>query len=76
MATYGKLRETRILGQAGTTWHVQLWKKDYTGDPISMDLEGGTPFLKVVSIVSFTSLSLKNEGGIIKLLLFFFLPRR
>jgi len=40
MATYGKLRETRILGQAGTTWHVQLWKKDYTGDPISMDLEG------------------------------------
>ena len=40
MATYGKLRETRILGQAGTTWYVQLWKKDYTGDPISMDLEG------------------------------------
>ena len=43
---------------------------------VSMGLEEGTPFLKVVSIVPFTSVSLKNEGGIIKLLLFFFLPRR
>lgn len=39
-------------------------------------LGGGTFSLKVVSIVSFTSASLKNEAGIIKLLLFFFLPRR
>ena len=40
MATYGKLRHTTIKGQAGTTWYVQLWKKDYTGSSTDMTLEG------------------------------------
>lgn len=40
MATYGKLRQTNISGQAGTTWYVQLWKKDYTGSSTDMTLEG------------------------------------
>jgi len=41
MATYGRLRDTTILGQAGTTWYVQLWKKDYTGASSEMTLGGG-----------------------------------
>ena len=40
MASYGKLRTTTILGQAGTTWYVQLWKKDYVGDSSSINLGG------------------------------------
>lgn len=40
MATYGKLRETTILGQAGTTWYVELWEKDFTGTTNGMTLEG------------------------------------
>lgn len=40
MATYGKIRNTKILGQAGNTWYVQLWKKSYTGATTSMTLEG------------------------------------
>ena len=40
MATYGKLRHTTIKGQAGTTWYVQLWKKDYTGSSSEMTLNG------------------------------------
>ena len=40
MASYGKLRNTTILGQAGTTWYVQLWKKDYTGDSSEVTLGG------------------------------------
>ena len=42
MASYGKLRTTTILGQAGTTWYVQLWKKDYVGasSPINLGGEG------------------------------------
>lgn len=40
MATYGKLRQTTISGQAGTTWYVQLWKKDYTGSSSEMTLNG------------------------------------
>ena len=40
MATYGKLRSTTISGQAGTTWYVQLWKKDYTGSSSEMTLSG------------------------------------
>jgi len=40
MATYGKLRSTTISGQAGTTWYVQLWKKDYLGSSSEMNLSG------------------------------------
>jgi len=40
MATYGKLRSTTIKGQAGTTWHVQLWKKDYSGLSTDITLQG------------------------------------
>jgi len=40
MATYGKLRSTTISGQAGTTWYVQLWKKDYAGSSSEMTLSG------------------------------------
>lgn len=40
MASYGKLRTTTILGQAGTTWYVQLWKKEYTGASSDMTLSG------------------------------------
>jgi len=40
MATYGKLRTATILGQAGNTWAVQLWKKDYVGGSSIIDLAG------------------------------------
>ena len=40
MASYGKIRETTISGQAGTTWYVELWKKDYTGSVTDLALQG------------------------------------
>ena len=40
MASYGKIRETTIKGLAGTTWYVELWKKDYTGICSDMILSG------------------------------------
>jgi len=40
MATYKQLRSTTISGQAGTTWYVQLWKKDYLGSSSEMTLSG------------------------------------
>tara|TARA_R110000787_G_scaffold54157_1_gene126182 strand:- start:868 stop:4068 length:3201 start_codon:yes stop_codon:yes gene_type:complete len=40
MASYGKIRETTISGQAGTTWYVELWKKDYTGSVTDITLKG------------------------------------
>jgi hypothetical protein len=39
-SSYGVVRRTTILGQAGTTWYVHLYKKDYTGVQKSMDLFG------------------------------------
>jgi len=40
MASYGVIRRTIIKGQAGTTWYVHLYKKDYTGVQVPMDLSG------------------------------------
>jgi len=38
--SYGVIRRTIILGEAGTTWYVNLHKKDYTGTQESMTLFG------------------------------------
>tara|TARA_R110000850_G_scaffold275205_1_gene414104 strand:+ start:3162 stop:6437 length:3276 start_codon:yes stop_codon:yes gene_type:complete len=40
MASYGVIRRTIIKGQAGTTWYVHLYKKDYTGVQVPMELSG------------------------------------
>lgn len=39
-SSYGVIRRTIIKGQAGTTWYVHLYKKDYTGAQLPMDLFG------------------------------------
>ena len=37
---YGKYRHSTIKGQAGTDWYVEVWKKDFTGSSIEMNLSG------------------------------------
>jgi len=37
---YGKYRYSEISGQAGTTWHVEIWKKNYGGSGTEFTLQG------------------------------------
>jgi len=37
---YGKYRESQIKGEAGTTWYVEIWKKNYSGSSTDMNLQG------------------------------------
>ena len=37
---YGKYRDSQIKGQAGTTWYVEIWKKNYSGSSTDMNLQG------------------------------------
>jgi hypothetical protein len=37
---YGKYRDSQIKGEAGTTWYVEIWKKNYSGSSTDMNLQG------------------------------------
>ena len=37
---YSKIKETTILGQAGTTWTIQMWRDNYSGSSSDMKLQG------------------------------------
>jgi len=37
---YSKIKETTILGQAGTTWTIQMWRENYSGSSSNMELQG------------------------------------
>lgn len=37
---YGKYRHAEISGQAGTTWYVEIWRKDWVGSSSVIDLHG------------------------------------
>jgi hypothetical protein len=37
---YGKYRHAEISGQAGTTWYVEIWRKDWAGSSSVIDLHG------------------------------------
>jgi len=37
---YGKYRDSQIKGEAGTTWYVEIWKKNYSGSSTDMTLQG------------------------------------
>ena len=37
---FGKIRNTIILGEAGNTWYVELWKDGYTGSSTEANLYG------------------------------------
>ena len=40
MASFGIIRTSKILGEVGSVWYVQLWKKDYTGSASEALLHG------------------------------------
>ena len=37
---YGKYRHSEIKGELGTTWYVEVWKKDYSSSSVEMNLQG------------------------------------
>lgn len=37
---YGKYRESQIKGEAGTSWFVEIWKKNHSGSSTDMNLQG------------------------------------
>ena len=41
---YGKYRDSQIKGEAGTTWHVEIWKKDFGIPSIGEEIGGGVVF--------------------------------
>ncbi len=44
MASYGKYRHTQIAGEMGTTWNVEVWKKDFVAPSVGDEIGGGVVF--------------------------------